>query len=278
MSGGRASRLVAMEGELLLYTNPLGHAPGGDDSVLGLYYRDTRHLSRMELLLGGRPPVVLTSSAERGYSETVELTNLELRGRRRPPPAPGRGARAPHAGPRRQAVRARARAQPPPPGGGPRPRPALRRRLRRPVRDPRAASPAPRPLRPPEAAGATLTFAYDGLDEVSRTTVVTFHRPAGVAARRAGALSPAARARRARRAALRPSPSPRTRRPRSSRSPTSALGARPERGPRRGAPRARALGGRGDGHLHRQRAAERGAAPRPGRPAHADDAQRRTVA
>jgi len=79
MSGSRAARLVAMEGELLLYTNPLGHAPGSDNSVLGLYYRDTRHLSRMELLLGGRQPVVLTSSAERGYSETIELTNLELR-------------------------------------------------------------------------------------------------------------------------------------------------------------------------------------------------------
>lgn len=177
MSGGRASRLVAMEGELLLYTNPLGHAPGGDDSVLGLYYRDTRHLSRMELVLGGRPPVVLTSSAERGYSETIELTNLELRG--------SDGHLLPQAAVhvRRTRVLAdklyelvRVRNHH---------RQAVElvldlhfdadfadlfeiRGLRRRRRG---------RLRPPAAAGATLTFAYDGLDDVTRTTVVTFIDP-----------------------------------------------------------------------------------------------------
>ena len=32
-------------------------------------------------------------------------------------------------------------------------------------------------LRPPEAAGSTLTFSYEGLDDVVRTTVVTLHDP-----------------------------------------------------------------------------------------------------
>ena len=177
MGGSRAARLVAMEGELLLYTNPLGHAPGGDDSVLGLYYRDTRHLSRMELLLGGRQPVVLTSSDERGFSETVELTNLELRsadGRLIPQAAVHVRRTRVLADRLYELVRVRnyhrqevdlvldlhfdadfadlfeIR--------------GLRRRRRG-------------RLRPPEAAGATLTFAYEGLDEVVRSTAITFHDP-----------------------------------------------------------------------------------------------------
>lgn len=79
MSGGRAERLAVKEGDLFLYTNALGHAPGTENSVLGLYHRDTRYLSRLELTIGGRLPVLLSSSAERGYAASVELTNLEAR-------------------------------------------------------------------------------------------------------------------------------------------------------------------------------------------------------
>ena len=177
MSGSRASRLVAMEGELLLYTNRVGQAPGNDDSVLGLYYRDTRHLSRMELQLGGRQPVVLTSSAEAGYSETVELTNLELRaadGRLVPQAAVHVRRTRVLADKLYELVRVRNYDRLPVDivldlhfdadfadlfevRG-------LRRRRRG-------------RLRPPEAAGATLTFAYEGLDDVVRTTVVTFIDP-----------------------------------------------------------------------------------------------------
>ena len=53
--------------------------PGTENSVLGLYYRDTRYLSRYELSIAGRQPVLLSASAERGYAATVELTNLEAR-------------------------------------------------------------------------------------------------------------------------------------------------------------------------------------------------------
>ncbi len=79
MGGGRASRLAIKEGDLFLYTNELGQVPGTENSVLGLYYRDTRYLSRYELTIGGRQPVLLSASADRGYAATVELTNLESR-------------------------------------------------------------------------------------------------------------------------------------------------------------------------------------------------------
>ncbi len=79
MSGGRASRLAVKEGDIFLYTNELGQVPGTENSALGLYYRDTRYLSRYELSVAGRQPVLLSASAERGYAATVELTNLEAR-------------------------------------------------------------------------------------------------------------------------------------------------------------------------------------------------------
>jgi glycogen debranching enzyme len=79
MSGGRAARLAIKEGDLFLFTNELGQVPGAENSVLGLYYRDTRYLSRYELTIAGRQPVLLSGGAERGYAATVELTNLEAR-------------------------------------------------------------------------------------------------------------------------------------------------------------------------------------------------------
>ena len=79
MSGGRASRLSIKEGDLFLYSNELGQVPGAENSALGLYYRDTRYLCRHELTIAGRQPVLLSASAERGYSATIELTNLEAR-------------------------------------------------------------------------------------------------------------------------------------------------------------------------------------------------------
>jgi glycogen debranching enzyme len=79
MSGGRAARLAVKEGDLFLYSDQLGQVPGMEDSVLGLYYRDTRYLSRHEVTVAGRQPVLLSASADRGYAATVELTNLESR-------------------------------------------------------------------------------------------------------------------------------------------------------------------------------------------------------
>ena len=79
MSGGRTERLSIKEGDLYLYCTELGQVPGTENSALGLYFRDTRHLSRHELTIAGRQPVLLSASAERGYAATIELTNLESR-------------------------------------------------------------------------------------------------------------------------------------------------------------------------------------------------------
>lgn len=79
MSAGSVPHLAAKEGDLFLYSNDLGQIPGGENSELGMYYRDTRYLSRFELLIAGRLPVLLSSTAESGYGATIELTNLESR-------------------------------------------------------------------------------------------------------------------------------------------------------------------------------------------------------
>ncbi len=80
MSESRAPRMAIKEGELFLYSDGFGHLPESEHSALGLYFHDTRFLSRLELKLGGRPPVLLSSTAERNYMATMEFTNLELRG------------------------------------------------------------------------------------------------------------------------------------------------------------------------------------------------------
>lgn len=79
MGIGRTHRLAIKEGDLFLYANELGQVPGAENSALGLYYRDTRYLSRYELNIAGRQPVLLSASAEHGYAATIELTNLEAR-------------------------------------------------------------------------------------------------------------------------------------------------------------------------------------------------------
>ncbi len=87
MSRGQVPHLAIKQDDLMLYSDALGQVPGGENSALGLYARDTRFLSRLDLSLAGRSPVLLSSTAERGYASTVELTNLESRlpdGRRLP--------------------------------------------------------------------------------------------------------------------------------------------------------------------------------------------------
>ena len=50
-----------------------GDVPEGNQAALGLYYRDTRFLSRLELALDDLHPLLLHSSTERNYAQTVEL-------------------------------------------------------------------------------------------------------------------------------------------------------------------------------------------------------------
>jgi glycogen debranching enzyme len=54
-------------------SNRFGDVPQDNQAALGLYYRDTRFLSRLELSLDDLSPLLLHSSTERNYAQTVEL-------------------------------------------------------------------------------------------------------------------------------------------------------------------------------------------------------------
>jgi glycogen debranching enzyme len=64
---------VIKHGRAFLITDRLGDIPEGNQASLGLYYRDTRFLSRLELSVNDLSPVVLHSSTERNYSQIVEV-------------------------------------------------------------------------------------------------------------------------------------------------------------------------------------------------------------
>lgn len=70
--------------DLFLITNTLGsitdagYTEAGNMSRLGLYCRDTRYLSRWELQIDGRLPVLLSSSAQKGFTLSVLCANPEL--------------------------------------------------------------------------------------------------------------------------------------------------------------------------------------------------------
>ena len=80
MSETRRPPLVIKEDELFLYADDEGLIPAAENSPLGLYFRDTRFLSRLEMTIGGRAPMLLSSTAERNYLSSAEFTNLEIRG------------------------------------------------------------------------------------------------------------------------------------------------------------------------------------------------------
>ncbi|MEW6541227.1 MAG: glycogen debranching N-terminal domain-containing protein [Bacillota bacterium] len=69
---------VLKEGDLFLTSLPGGDIPGHSMAGLGLYYRDTRFLSRLEHFIGDNRPVLLSSSTRGSHLEQVELTNPEF--------------------------------------------------------------------------------------------------------------------------------------------------------------------------------------------------------
>jgi glycogen debranching enzyme len=74
-----ASKTLAVkEGDVFLYSDREGNLDHGGMYGLGLYARDTRFLSHFRMTVGGRDPVLLSSSAERGYMGHVDLTNPDL--------------------------------------------------------------------------------------------------------------------------------------------------------------------------------------------------------
>jgi glycogen debranching enzyme len=54
-------------------TDVHGDIPKGNTAALGLYHRDTRFLSRLELSMNRSRPLLLHSSTERNYSQMIEL-------------------------------------------------------------------------------------------------------------------------------------------------------------------------------------------------------------
>src|SRR6266542_2463278 len=54
-------------------SDKFGDVPVGNQAALGLYFRDTRFLSRLELWIDDTRPLLLHSSTERNYSQIVEL-------------------------------------------------------------------------------------------------------------------------------------------------------------------------------------------------------------
>lgn len=74
-----ASKVLATkEGETFLYSDTEGNLDDRKEFGLGLYHRDTRFLSHYRMKLSGRDPVLLSSSSERGYMSSVDLTNPDL--------------------------------------------------------------------------------------------------------------------------------------------------------------------------------------------------------
>lgn len=76
--------LTIKDNDLFLVTDTLGNIAGclGDDmnASMGLFCGDTRFLSRLELQLNGRPPVLLSSTADKGFALSVLCTNPSMDG------------------------------------------------------------------------------------------------------------------------------------------------------------------------------------------------------
>jgi glycogen debranching enzyme len=74
--------LTLKDDDLFLLTDTLGNIGGcvGDDrsAGMGLFCKDTRYLSRLELQIEGRSPILLSSTADKGFVLSVLCTNPRL--------------------------------------------------------------------------------------------------------------------------------------------------------------------------------------------------------
>lgn len=67
--------LIIREGSIFYLSDRRGNAPAGNTQGFGVYHADTRHLSAYTLTLNGTPPVMLLSTAERGFAMEQVMTN-----------------------------------------------------------------------------------------------------------------------------------------------------------------------------------------------------------
>jgi len=69
---------VIKENDLFLMTDRNGDIPENDVSGQGLYTKDTRFISRMEIRINGQKPILLSSAADENYISTIRLTNPHM--------------------------------------------------------------------------------------------------------------------------------------------------------------------------------------------------------
>ncbi|KIL34206.1 amylo-alpha-1,6-glucosidase [Cohnella kolymensis] len=67
---------VIKEGDLFFLTDVNGDINGNDDAGHGLYTKDTRFLSRMELFIDGEKPTLLASNADKSYFASIRLMKV----------------------------------------------------------------------------------------------------------------------------------------------------------------------------------------------------------
>jgi len=69
--------VVLKENHIQMVTDLLGDIPAGDADY-GLYYYDTRYLSRFELLINDQRPIYLSHSADRNYIANFQFVNPDF--------------------------------------------------------------------------------------------------------------------------------------------------------------------------------------------------------
>ncbi|GGG04065.1 amylo-alpha-1,6-glucosidase [Paenibacillus abyssi] len=67
---------VIKEGDIFLLTEPNGDITENNEAGHGLYTKDTRFLSRLELLIDGEKPSVLSSNADKSYFASIRLMKV----------------------------------------------------------------------------------------------------------------------------------------------------------------------------------------------------------
>lgn len=70
---------VIKEDDLFLMTDPMGNIPPKSDGVYGLFSKDMRFLSRLEVIVENVEMLLLSSHAAENYIGTIRLTNKEKR-------------------------------------------------------------------------------------------------------------------------------------------------------------------------------------------------------
>ncbi|HYY82747.1 MAG TPA: amylo-alpha-1,6-glucosidase [Actinomycetes bacterium] len=66
------------EGDMFMCADAEGNLDAEKATGAGFYWRDTRYLSDFVLDVDGRPPLLLSTSADRAYASHIDLTNQDL--------------------------------------------------------------------------------------------------------------------------------------------------------------------------------------------------------